>query len=126
MHNGPFLDVERSCALVCDDFRDCPDVLSSVAELFRDTYPFDINDLRVAHAARDCQMVAFLAHKIKGSIVIFHQEGAADAASELEEKAARGDLQGTEQLVELLGDAFLSTCCTVEQAERELGFAFMN
>jgi len=126
MHSSPFSDVEQSCALVCDDFRDCPDILSSIAELFRETYPFDINDLRVAHAARDSQMVAFIAHKIKGSIIIFHQEGAARVASELEARATRGDLQGTDQLVELLGDAFQSTCCTVEQAGQELGFAFTN
>lgn len=126
MHNGPFSEVEYSSAMVCDDFRDCPEILSSIAELFRETYPFDINDLRVAHAARDSQLVAFMAHKIRGSIMIFHLEGAARAASELEEKAGRGDLQGTDQLVEQLGDAFHSACCTVDQAGRELGFTFTN
>ncbi len=115
---------ERSCALVCDDFRDCPEIFSSISELFRETFPVDLQDLRAASAARDSRKVAFLAHKIRGSIMVFHQDGAARAATELEERAVRGDLVGTDDLVEFLGNAFISTCHTMDRVERQFGFLY--
>lgn len=122
MHNDLYSDLERSCAQVCDDFQDCPEVFISVAELFRETYPFDLKDLREAYEASDSRKVAFLAHKIRGTIMIFHQDAAARAATELEERAKRGDLVGTDVLVERLGSAFTATCSTMEQVERRFGF----
>jgi hypothetical protein len=124
MHDDFSSDLENSCARVCDDFRDCPEIFSSIAELFRETYPFDFRDLRAACEARDSRKVAFLAHKIRGSILVFHQDGAARAATELEERAVRGELVGTDALVELLGNAFISTCSTVEKVERKFGLEF--
>ena len=114
-------DMERSCAQLCDDFRDCPDVFISIAELFRETYPFDLKDLRAACEASDSRKVAFLAHKIRGSIMVFHQDAAARAAMELEERAVRGDLAGADDLVERLGHAFIATCSTMERVKRAFG-----
>jgi len=114
-------DMEHSCAQVCDDFRDCPEVFISIAELFRETYPFDLKDLRAAYEASDSRKVAFLAHKIRGSIMIFHQDAAARAAMELEERAAQGDLRGTDVLVERLGHAFIAACSTMQRVEQKLG-----
>lgn len=125
-HNDFTSDLESSYVRVCDDFRECPEVFSSVAELFRETYPFDLNDLRAAYEARDSRRVAFLAHKIRGSIMVFHQDGAAQAARELEERAGRGELMGMDGLVELLGNAFISTCSTMERVEQKFGLAFAD
>lgn len=120
MYDDFSLDTEHSCDQVCDDFRDCPEVFTSIAEVFRETFSFDLNDLRAAHEASDCRKIAFLAHKIRGSIMIFHQDAAVRAALELEERAAQGNLAGTGALVERLGQAFIATCSTMERVERKI------
>jgi HPt (histidine-containing phosphotransfer) domain-containing protein len=112
--------LDLSSNQVCDDFQDCPEVLASVGALFRECYPLDVNELRAAHAAKDGTRVAFLAHKIKGSALVFHNDDVVRIASELEHCAIHEQLQGTEGMVEMLGKAYDLICSTLERAERVL------
>jgi hypothetical protein len=53
-------DIELTSAKICDDFRDCAEVLDSVAVLFRENYPMDLRSLQSALAAHDSDKIAFL------------------------------------------------------------------
>ena len=111
-------EIEAASAGIFDDFRDCPEVLDSVAVLFRETYPLDARSLRSALTVRDSAKIAFLAHKMRGSVLCFHQEGAARIATALEEKARRDDLQGTDKLIESLTQTYELVCSSLERAGR--------
>lgn len=113
-------DLELTSAKIFDDFRDCPEVLDSVAVLFRENFPLDVRLLQSALTTHDSAKIAFLAHKMRGSVLCFHQDGAARIATALEEKAKRGDLQGTERLIESLTQAFECVCSSLERAKRML------
>jgi HPt (histidine-containing phosphotransfer) domain-containing protein len=113
-------DIELTSAKIFDDFRDCPDVLDSVAVLFRENYPLDVRSLQSALTAHDSAKIAFLAHKMRGSVLCFHQDGAARIATALEEKARQNDLQGTDKLIESLMQNYDLVCSSLERAERML------
>jgi len=112
--------LEISSGLLCEDYRECPEILGSILEIFLETFPADLDALRRAHVAGDGVQVAFLAHKMRGSVLAFHQDDAARVASELEEKAKREQLQGTENLIDSLGDAYEKASATVKHAEQLL------
>ncbi len=113
-------DIELTSEKIFDDFRDCPEVLEEVAALFRENYRFDISSLHSALTARDNARIAFLAHKMKGSILYFHQDGAVRNATVLEEKAKRNDLKEADTLFESLAQTYDIVCSSLEQAERML------
>jgi len=115
-----FSGLDFASTQVLDDFQGCPEILASVAVLFRENYPQDLKALQDAVAARDGVTVAFLAHKIRGSVLCFHQESAAAAATALEQKAERNDFTDTDCLLETLIHAFDLVCSTLERAERML------
>jgi hypothetical protein len=113
-------DIEAASARIFDDFQGCPEVLDSVAVLFRETYPLDVRSLRSALTVRDSAKIAFLAHKMRGSVLCLHQEGAARIAAALEEKAARDDLEGTDRLIESLTQTYELVCSSLERAGQML------
>ena len=113
-------DIELTSAKIFDDFRDCPEVLNSVAVLFRENYPSDVRLLQSALTAHDSAKIAFLAHKMRGSVLCFHQDGAAHIAAALEEKARQDDLQGTDRLIESLTQTYDLVCSSLERAGRML------
>ena len=113
-------DLELTSAKIFDDFRDCPEVLDSVAVLFRENFSLDVRSLQSALTTHDSAKIAFLAHKMRGSVLCFHQDGAARIATALEEKARRDDLQGTDRLVESLTQTFEFACSSLDRARRML------
>jgi hypothetical protein len=113
-------DIEVASAKICDDFRDCPEVLDSVAVLFRESYPSDVRLLQSAWTVGDSAKIAFLAHKMRGSVLCFHHDGAARIATVLEERARRDDLQGTDRLIESLIESYDLVCSSLERAGRML------
>jgi HPt (histidine-containing phosphotransfer) domain-containing protein len=113
-------DIELTSAKIFNDFRECPEVLDSVTVLFRENYRFDVSSLKSALTVGDSAKIAFLAHKMRGSILCFHQDGAARVASELEEKARQNDFGGIDRLIESLAQAYDLVCSSVERAKRML------
>ena len=113
-------DIELTSAKIFDDFQDCPEVLDSVAVLFRETYSLDVSSLQSALTAHDSARIAFLAHKMRGSVLCFHQDGAAHIATALEEKARQNDLQGTDKLIESLMQNYDLVCSSLDRAGQML------
>ena len=95
-------------------------MLGPVAALFREGYPTDISTLRAALAARDQTNIAFVAHKIKGSVSCFNAVRAARIAAELERSIEPNEPTGTDNLLEQLEAALISVSAVLEQAERIL------
>ncbi len=113
-------DLDLACTKIRDDFEDCPELLTTISELFRTNYPLDLLTLRAALTSRENAKVAFLAHKIRGSVLCFHQDNAANIATMLEEKAQRNDLNDTESLMESLTKTYDHVCISLERAEQLL------
>jgi HPt (histidine-containing phosphotransfer) domain-containing protein len=113
-------DIDLASAQVLSDFEGYPEVLAAVAQIFRECYPDDLKALRAAVNARDSATVAFIAHKIRGSVLCFHHEDVARIAATLECQAQHNDFQGTDTLLESLVQAYGLVCSTLERAERLL------
>jgi len=113
---GNHLDTELASIQIFEDFQDCPEVLDEVDALFRDTYLQDVQSIASAITTRDSSSLAFRAHKIKGSVMCFHHERAARAAALLEQMALDGDLEGSQDLVEVLNLAFGEVCLSMNRA----------
>jgi len=111
-------DIELTSAKIFNDFQDYPEALSLVAAIFRDNYCYDVRSLQSALTIGDSARIAFLAHKMRGSILCFHQDGAALIAGALEEKARRNDLEGIDRLIESLAHVYDLVCSSLERAER--------
>lgn len=72
-------------------------LFGEVTELFRQESPELLRRLRDALAKHDASEVERAAHKLKGSLGVFGRSRAHQIARDLEERAAKGELQGAEQ-----------------------------
>ncbi|HVS38294.1 MAG TPA: Hpt domain-containing protein, partial [Gemmataceae bacterium] len=73
------------------------ELLKSLTEVFFDSYPAQLEQLREAIGRGDAQTVYRLAHTLVGAVGIFGARWAVEAASRLEAMGRRGDLTGAEE-----------------------------
>ena len=119
LHSGVD-EIAASAVLLAEDFREFPEILASIAETFREVFPVDMEALRRAVSAGDSAKVMFLAHKMRGSLLAFHQMRAGAFAGGLEQSAGEGDLSDAGSTIEVLAGAIADVNAPVEQAERML------
>src|SRR5580698_6636534 len=93
---------------VLKNFQDFPEILGPVVSLFLDAYPADMQALRLAVERGNERDVAFVAHKIRGSVGCFHADRAAAIAAEVEGRGDSGELQGLLNVIEHLETAMVS------------------
>jgi two-component system sensor histidine kinase/response regulator len=75
-----------------EDFGGNRRLLAEVVKMFLSQAPEQLEALRAAAHARDASAVASAAHALKGSVGLFAQGAAFDAARRLEQEARNGDL----------------------------------
>ena len=73
------------------------DLLKSLAEVFFDSYPAQLAQLRDAVGRGDAPTVYRLAHTLVGAVGIFGAKPAVTAAARLERMGREGDLAGAEE-----------------------------
>ena len=73
------------------------ELLRSLTEVFFDSYPAQLEQLREAVGHGDAPTVYRLAHTLVGAVGIFGARPAVEAASRLEALGRRGDLTGAEE-----------------------------
>ena len=73
-----------------------------IAGAFLRHYPEDLEKLRAGHACGDLKSVLFVAHALRGTLVMFCAQPAMQLAQRLERQAARGDDSGMDALIERL------------------------
>ncbi len=87
-HPSPAFALEEALQRVDGDL----DLLAEIAGIFLSDAPAMVAEVRAAVAAGDAAAVSNIAHRLKGSILIFGAPLAAAAALGLEENARAGDL----------------------------------
>ncbi len=90
---GALVDPAEALARVGGDW----ELLRSLTEVFFDSYPAQLEQLREAVGRGDGQTVYRLAHTLVGAVGIFGARPAVEAASRLEAMGRRGDLAGAEE-----------------------------
>jgi HPt (histidine-containing phosphotransfer) domain-containing protein len=95
--HGGQLDRAALLAIVEGDW----EILGELIKIFLADTPGLLADLRNAVTQRDTRGIAFLAHRLRGSVANFHAQTAVATAQRLEETAGRGDLLEVETM---LGD----------------------
>ncbi len=113
-------EIAESAAMLAEDFGEFPDLLETITDTFREFFFADLEALRAAASAGDCERVRFLAHKFKGSFLAFHLGRASARAAALEEQAGQGDLSAAGASIEAISYAFGEVNATVEHAARIL------
>jgi len=78
------------------------DILALVVQEFLTEYPEQLATVGRSVAGRDSRAVASSAHRLKGAVVIFGDEPASDAALQLEQAGAAGDLATADEAYPLL------------------------
>jgi HPt (histidine-containing phosphotransfer) domain-containing protein len=81
-------------------------LLKSLTEVFFDSYPAQLAQLREAIGRGDGPAVYRLAHTLVGAVGIFGARGAVEAAARLETMGREGRLVGAEEAWERLDAAF--------------------
>jgi signal transduction histidine kinase/CheY-like chemotaxis protein/HPt (histidine-containing phosphotransfer) domain-containing protein len=102
--SGPpadFLDVPA----IMRDVEDDEELLRELCALSRREGPGMLADVRAAVAAGDAAAVHKAAHRIKGSIGVFHADRAFRAAAEIERMGRAGDLARAPAALEELGES---------------------
>jgi HPt (histidine-containing phosphotransfer) domain-containing protein len=110
-----------SPARAYENFAESPEILSSVIALFRQSYPADLQALRLAAESAQTSQVAFLAHRLKGSLGYFNADKAVEIAIEIESCAANRKLQDMPRLINHLEQEVLNVDSVLQQLEAELG-----
>ena len=98
---GALVDQAEALARVGGDW----DLLRSLTEVFFDSYPAQLEQLREAIGGGDAQTVYRLAHTLVGAVGIFGARPAVEAAARLEAMGRRGDLAGAEEAYKRLDAA---------------------
>jgi two-component system sensor histidine kinase/response regulator len=83
---------------ILERFNGDADLLREVVQVFIETYPTLLSELRDAFARRDQQAFKRVAHTIKGSVNYFSAREAFDLARRLESRGAAGDWTDAESL----------------------------
>jgi CheY-like chemotaxis protein/HPt (histidine-containing phosphotransfer) domain-containing protein len=78
------------------------ELLKELADLFLQSCPKMLEDIRVALQKRDAKALEIAAHSLKGSVGNFFSEGARETAQQLESLGRSGEIAGAEELVHLL------------------------
>jgi len=91
--NGGILDESEALARVGGD----RELLKSLTEVFFDSYPPQLAQMREAIAANDASQVYRLAHTLVGAVGIFAAPSASSAAARLEALGREGILTGAEE-----------------------------
>jgi PAS domain S-box-containing protein len=104
--NSPILNLDQALSRVGGD----RDLLREVALLFLDSYPDDLEKIRIAIAAGDAHSLERSAHSLKGSVANFAADTAVRLAFDLEKAGRAGDLGGAPAL-----------CAELEQELERLG-----
>lgn len=113
-----FSDFDPAKAIA--NFAEFPEIFPSVVSLFRESYPTDLQALRVALRENDAVKTAFLVHKIKGSAGCFNADQAVALAEEVERRAGRGNLPELLPSIEQLETALAYVLSVLEQTVKEL------
>ena len=90
---GALVDPAEALARVGGDW----ELLRSLTEVFFDSYPAQLEQLREAIGRGDGETVYRLAHTLVGAVGIFGATPAVEAAGRLEAMGRRGDLAGAEE-----------------------------
>jgi HPt (histidine-containing phosphotransfer) domain-containing protein len=77
-------------------------LLRELAELFIQSCPKMLEDIRDAVQKRDAKALERAAHSLKGCVGIFFSQGARETAQQLESLGRSGELAGAEELARLL------------------------
>jgi len=101
-------DEKKGCALNKDvlikSFKDDHDLFKELVEIFVNDYPQMLTSLRKSLEAADAETFIRTAHSLKGMLRNFQAEAAADTAFDLEKKGQQGALDGTDRIIDNLGD----------------------
>jgi len=73
-----------------------------IAGAFLRHYPEDLGKLRAGYAGGDLKSVLFVAHALRGTLVMFRAQPAVQLAQSIERLAGRGDASGVGELIERL------------------------
>jgi two-component system sensor histidine kinase/response regulator len=76
--------------------------LKELAELFLQSCPKMLEDIREASQKRDAKALEIAAHSLRGSVGNFFSQGARETAQQLESLGRSGEIAGAEELVRLL------------------------
>ena len=97
------------------------DLLRELAEMFLDSLPQQMAELRAAIGRSDASAAQRLAHTLKGAVGTFGAQAAFEAALRMETLARQGDLSQVEPAWAAMEDAFaqLRPALTALAAERE-------
>ena len=92
-----------------DRFRDKPALLHRLIQIFLDSVPKMIADMRESATNQDTEKVSFLAHSIKGSSAEIGADDLGAISQQLQLVAKDGNKDLIEPLMEALADCFEDT-----------------
>jgi HPt (histidine-containing phosphotransfer) domain-containing protein len=93
-----------------------PDVFTEVAQLFLEDVPVHLSALRTAIAAGSPELVARMAHRLRGGTLEMGALRMAPLCAEIEREARAGSLEHVAEMAEILNREFDLARLALEQA----------